>query len=318
MPRGTAAWLDSVAFDTHHHLVADRPADYARLVRRCSGRAWGLVLGGGGARGLAHIGVIRALLESGTPIDMIAGTSIGAILSAQYAMGAGPDQMLSMTRKAYVGGSDWADLTLPLVSLRTGAGTIARLRAMFGDLQIEDLPIGYFCVSCNLTRATSGIHDRGPLAMWSRVSCSVPGLLPPVPRKGDVLVDGALLNNLPVDAMRKRLRGSVVASDVSVPVDLEVDASLRPETSWSGRSQLLRTFTHEARLPNMGNLLMRMAEVGSVRDSKASGSPADLYLQLPVDRYSMTDFHAIDAIVDAGYEYTLSRIKELRDGANGV
>jgi len=270
------------------------------------------VLGGGGARGLVHIGAIRALLESDIPIDMIGGTGMGAILAAQYACGASPDEMVAINRSAYTGATGLEDLTLPLVSLRTGKGAFGLLYDMFGDTWIEDLPLGYFCVSCNLTRAASVIHDRGPLAMWARASCSLPGLLPPLVWKGDVLADGSLLNNLPVEDMRKRLGGKVVASDVSLPVDLEVDRSLIPETSWSARSQLMRTLTQEPRLPTIGNLLMRMAEVGSVRDSIVSGSPADLYLRMPADGYAMTDFEAIDRLVEIGYEHTLRRVRDLK------
>lgn len=201
---------------------------------------------------------------------------------------------------------------MPFVSLRSGRGTMRRLKAMFQDRAIEDLPIPYFCVSCNLTRADAEIHDRGPVWLWVRVSCSVPGLLPPVPYRGDVLVDGGLLDNLPVNEMRRRLRGSVAAADVSVSVDLGVDAALESGSPWSGVSQLLRLVTDRPRLPNIVNVLMRTAEIGSVRDSKVSGSPADLYLHVPLEGIAMTDFQAIDRIVAAGYEYTARRLEEHR------
>lgn len=311
--RGTAAWLDNFEFHAHHHLVVGSVDDLSRLVRRLTGRAWGLVLSGGGARGFAHIGVIRALREARVPIDMIAGTSMGAILAAQYAMNSDPIQMLALTRKAYVAENSWADYTFPLVSLHTGSGTMSRLEDMFGDLQIEDLSVPYFCVSCNLTRATPVVHDRGPVALWTRVSCSVPGLLPPMPWHGDLLVDGGLLNNLPVEAMRKRLAGSVVAADVSVAVDLKVDEGLTAESSWSAVSQMLRKMSRRPRLPTIMNLLMRSAEVGSVRDSRIAGSPADLYLDLPVAGYAMTDFKKIDRIVEAGYDYTVRRLQDMKN-----
>ncbi len=311
-PRGTSGWLDLVKFDAHHHLVLESDGDYDRLVRRLSGTAWGLVLGGGGARGLAHLGVIRALREGGIPIDMVGGTSMGAILAAQCAMGCDDRQMLEMTRRAYAGSSGPFDLTVPFVSLHTGRGTIGRLKEMFADRWIEDLPIGYFCVSCNLTRAETEIHDRGPVWLWTRVSCSVPGLLPPVPYHGDVLVDGGLLDNLPVDAMRNRLAGSVAAADVSVAVDLTVDDGLEPGSPWSGALQTFRQMTNRPRLPNIVNVLMRTAEISSVRDSKVAGNPADLYLHVPVDGISMTDFQQIDRIVALGYEYTVRRLEAWR------
>lgn len=311
-PRGAAAWLDSAEFHGHHHLVADSAPDHDRLVRRLSGRAWGLVLGGGGARGLAHIGVIRALREGGVPIDMIGGTSMGAILAAQYAMGSDDQQMLAMTRRAYVDGSRPSDLTVPFVALRTGRATIRTLKEMFADRMIEDLPIGYFCASCNLTRAQVEFHDRGPVWFWARVSCSVPGLLPPVPYHGDLLVDGGLLDNLPVAEMRRRLGGFVAAANVSVAVDLTVNARLVPEAPWSGAAQIARLLANQPRLPNIVDILMRTAEISSVRDSNVSGSPSDLYLHVPVEGIGMTDFRAIDRIVALGYEYTARRLEEHR------
>ena len=315
-PAGTGAWLDRARFDAHHHVVATSDADHDRLVRRLSGRAWGLVLGGGGARGFAHIGVIRALSEHGIPIDMIGGTSMGAILGAQWAMGCDVDQMLAMTRQAYVDRPAPRDLTLPYVALRSGRSTLQTLKKMFGDRAIEDLPTSYFCISCNLTRAETAVHDRGPVWFWARVSCAVPGLVPPVPFGGDLLVDGGLLDNLPVEAMRRRIGGSVAASDVSRAVDLVVDKSLLPEATWSGPRQLFRSIIGRPRLPNIADVLMRTAEVSSVRDSRVAGTPADLHLRVPVDGISMTDFKAIDRIVALGYDYTARRLDEYGDRAS--
>jgi len=268
------------------------------------------VLGGGGARGFAHIGVIRALREGGVPIDLVGGTSMGAILAAQCAMGRDDREMLAMTRRAFLGRPGRSDLTLPLVALHSGRATSRRLKNMFDDRTIEDLPIGYFCVSCNLTRAQVDVHDRGPVWFWARVSCSVPGLLPPVPYHGDLLVDGGLLDNLPVAEMRRRLGGFVAAVDVSVAVDLSVSTELAAEAPWSGTSQVSRLLTGRPSLPNIVNVLMRTAEISSVRDSRVSGSPADLYLHVPVEGIAMTDFASLDRIVALGYEYTMRRLEE--------
>jgi predicted acylesterase/phospholipase RssA len=128
-----------------------------------------------------------------------------------------------------------------------------------------------------------------------------------------LLVDGGLLNNLPVEAMRERLAGSVVAADVSVAVDLKVDEGLTAESSWSAASQMLRKIGKRPRLPTIMNLLMRSVEVSSVRDSRIAGSPAEIYLDLPVSEYAMTDFEKIDRIVETGYEYTVRRLKDMNN-----
>ena len=302
-PSGTENWLKIAGFAGHHHVCFERKEDLERVARRITGKGIGLILGGGGARGLAHLGVLRALKEAGISIDVVGGTSMGAVIAAMYAAGLGFDEMLAAVRLAYVANSGGSDLTLPFVSLCSGGGTIRKLRRIFGERRIEDLPMNYFCVSCDLTRAESVVHDRGPVWLWARVSCSVPGLLPPFPYEGRLLVDGGLLDNLPVSVMRNRCHGYVIASDVSVAQDLPIDSALNLQASWSGISHLMRKLTHRPRLPHIAHLLMRSAEISSVRDSKLAGSPANLYLHPPIDEISMTDFQSLDRIVNIGYEY---------------
>ena len=159
-PRGTARWLEQRDFDRHYHVRADEPGDLARLARVLTGNAVGLVLGGGGARGFAHIGVLRALRELGVPVDLVGGTSIGAIIGAQIATGLGASEIQEAGREQ---STSLFDPTLPIVSLSSGRRLGARLLDTFGGLEIEDLPIPFFCVSTNLTEASEVIHRRGAL-----------------------------------------------------------------------------------------------------------------------------------------------------------
>ncbi len=309
-PAGSSAWLESARYATHHHVALGNEENYKRLVRRLAGNAWGLVLSGGGARGLAHIGVIRAIIDSKLSIDMIGGTSMGAIIAAQYAAGRDIDQILADTRRAFVSGPRLWDLTLPYVSLHTGRSTNHMLRELFGDRQIEDLPINFFCISCNLTQATAVVHQRGPVWMWTRASCAIPGLVPPIPYRGDLLVDGAFLNNLPVDEIRRRVSGRVIAADVSMAIDLGGNDEFDFTDSWSGVTHLVRKLAKRPTLPSIIKILMRTAEIGSVRDARLAGSPADIYVHIPLEGISMTDFARVDQIIEAGYEYTTRHLAE--------
>jgi predicted acylesterase/phospholipase RssA len=119
-----------------------------------------------------------------------------------------------------------------------------------------------------------------------------------------------LLQNLPVEIMRQRCGGYVAASDVSVAADLAVNSELTSEDGFSGFSHLMQKLRKRPTLPDIFRVLMRTAEVSSVRDSRVSGSPADLYLHPPLDSIGMTDFHAIDRIVAIGYEYALRSSKD--------
>ena len=313
-PRGTARFLRARAdyhVAAHHHIRLQRPADIARLARSIAGASLGLVLSGGGARGFAQLGVMRALGELRLDVDVVGGASMGAVLGGLLAMGHDLDTMIAMSRKGFVGFEVASDLTPPVISLMRGASSVKLLQAMFGDVQIEDLWIPYFCVSANLSRAEVVVHDEGPLWLWTRASSSIPGIAPPVPYRGDLLVDGGVLNNLPADIMRERCRGSVVAVDVSAAVELRTTIEDAAELSgWSHLARALNPLDKRAPFPNILRILSRTATLGSVHDQAAMEDIADLYLHPPTDSVDPLNWKGIDDIVNIGYRYAYSRIAE--------
>jgi NTE family protein len=215
-PSVTASWLARRPVADHHHLRADRPGDVARLARMITGTGCGLVLGGGGARGLAHLGVIRALEEAGVPIDVVGGTSIGAIMAALCARGLPDSDRVRRVMHIARTGRRLVTPTLPLIALSAGRRVDQILAEHLTSVPIEDLPLGFFCVSASLTRAEAVIHERGPLWTAVRASLALPGIYPPVYADGDMLIDGGAVDNLPVDVMRDRVgAGSIIAVDVT-------------------------------------------------------------------------------------------------------
>jgi predicted acylesterase/phospholipase RssA len=307
-PSTTIEWLRHRSMVGHHHVHRDRADSYERLARFVTGSAAGLVLSGGGARGFAHIGVIKALREAAIAVDVIGGSSMGAIIAAQHAAGFDVDAMIELNRRSF-SGSDLSDLTVPTVALRRARSTVRNLRSMFGERQIEDLPISYFCISSDLTQARVRVHDRGPLWLWTRASCAIPGLVPPVPSEGSLLVDGGLLNNLPADVMRHRCSGAVIAVNVTPTVDLAVDTPLVAEMSgWPHLWPMLRPSRDRRPFPNIAQILSRTVFVGSVRDAHAQAQHSDLYLEPELAGVGMGDFAAIDRIVEEGYRHAAVQI----------
>ena len=311
-PSGTARWLDARApgaLKTHHHIRLHRSPDVARLARSISGDSLGLALSGGGARGFAQLGVVRALNELQLDVDVVGGTSMGACMAGLIAMGHDFQTMVERARESFTAFEIVRDLTPPLIALMSGASLGKVTRALFGDVLIEDLWLPYFCVSSNLSRAEVIVHDRGPLWKWTRTSSSVPGIAPPVPHNGDLLVDGGVLNNLPADIMRDRCRGSVIAVDVSASVELRT--SLVDDTHMSGWPRLARALNPLDRgdgFPNIVRILTRAATLGSVRDQGATEEVADLYLHPPTDQVDPLDWAAIDDVVETGYRHAYGRI----------
>jgi NTE family protein len=174
---------------------------------------------------------------------------------------------------------------------------------MFGQTRMEDLSVPFFCVSSNLNTARSVVHETGRLWHAVRSSCSVPGLVPPVRSRGDYLVDGGLLDNLPVDAMRQRLAGKVIASDVSVAID----PMQPPDPS---RLRWLGPLGPPTRMPGIVCILTRTAQLASVRDSRVAGVPADLYLNPPLGDLGMSDFGRLDEIVERSASYARRQLAE--------
>ena len=220
-PSHTSDWLGPRDVRGCHHVRDGVKEDFERLARLLTGRAFGLVLGGGGARGLAHVGVIRAIQEIGIPIDAIGGTSMGAIIAGLYAMNSDLETMYEACNLFFVKQKRMLDVTFPAISLISGKRISNALEVAFRDTQIEDLWLKYFCVSSNLTRAETNVHNDGPCWQRIRASISLPGILPPVYHEGDLLVDGGVTNNLPVAVMRTVCGGgTIIAVDVS-PAKLE-------------------------------------------------------------------------------------------------
>jgi predicted acylesterase/phospholipase RssA/CRP-like cAMP-binding protein len=307
-PSATAEWLESWPLGAHHHVRRDSAADHRRLARALTGRSVGVVLGGGGARGFAHIGVLRALDEAGIPVDHIGGASMGALIAAQRALGWDHDAMLRRNREAWVHARPLSDYTVPVVSLIRGRKVLAMLEAMFGTTPIEDLWLPYFCVSSNLTRAEVAVHRHGPLARWVAASMSVPGIGPPLSEKGDLFVDGGVLNNLPADVMRTLCAGPLIAVDVSPRVDPSLQQPRHVLNEWLWR--LINPMADRATVPNILNILLRTASLGIVHTADVVRQQVDLYINPPVEEFGMFDWKAIDRLVEIGYRYAQQRISE--------
>ncbi|MGQ9734494.1 MAG: patatin-like phospholipase family protein, partial [Candidatus Bipolaricaulia bacterium] len=184
----------------------------------------GLALSTGGPRGAAHVGVLKVLEEHGVPIDIIAGTSMGALVGGAYAAGV-PLQRIE---------EEWlkTDLlrvarsflpTFPIRGWSSGNNVLRMLQGLLGGIKIEELPLKFAAVAADLVTGREVILREGPLVEALRASSSIPGLFVPVERGGQVLVDGGLVNPLPVDVARQ------LGAEVVIAVDLGYYPQLRPK-----------------------------------------------------------------------------------------
>lgn len=316
VPGGSPAdwgWLPQSAHV--HHVRMDNRADYERLARTLLRSGVAVVLSGGGARGIAHVGVLKALEEARVPIDAIAGTSMGAIMAAGYARGWSADTLFGHVRELFRHRMALYDPRLPLHALLAGRKLERVLRLYFEGLDIWNLWLPFFCISTNLSRAEPRVHERGDLWRAVAASCSIPGIFPPRREGNDQLVDGGIMNNMPVDVMADRFGGTIIASDVSGETDVTGDGeSPSPparDARWRELLGRLRPRRAQAdRGPGIFEILTQSTMVGGRHTlllSMATGR-VSLHLRLPVRRFGMLDWAACDELHAAGYDFARQQL----------
>lgn len=302
-PLNSRRWLASRRLLRHHHVRSGDAGDLARLCRHLLGCSVGLALGGGGARAFAEIGVLRALAEAGVPVDVIGGTSMGAVVGALAAVGHAAAAILEILR-GVLRHKPFSGLTLPLVSLLSGRRLAAMTQELFGDLRIEDMRQRYLCVSSNLTRGTLHVAEQGSLSRWVLASNAVPGIVPPVVLDGELFVDGGLINNVPADVVAGRNAGPVIAVNVSGTATLS--AGVDDDADLSGWQLLLSGQRHA--VPSLSKLLVRSMLMASAQHATSVRNAAALYLAPELPGIDVSDWNAIDRLVEAGYTHAAAAL----------
>jgi len=355
MPIDTSEWISNRQGIHHHHHLRCFPdrkmpdggsydtfhfkSDFRRLGRWIVGRSVGVVLGGGGARGLAHMSVLRALEESGVAVDFVAGTSMGAFMGANYAY---HTDTLNFYRKLQMFCNEMSstmnklfDLTIPVTSYMSGDLFNSLLVKAFSNTKIEDLWLPYFCMTTDLTDSCEIAHRNGTLWRYVRASMSLVNFFPPIcdqlPGEDHVhlLADGGYMNNLPVDVMRRLL------GDDATIIAVDVQGAYKFPNFNFGDSlsgfwyilQILNPFVTAPNIPTAADIQTQLAYISSVKQGstkaqsttessygKTFGIPhatstlnlrrhVDLYLYPPVDSITTLQFHKRNEIEKISYEY---------------
>jgi NTE family protein len=305
-------WLAQFSGELRHHHVC-RDTDVERVARLIAGHGRGLVLAGGGARGLAHLGALRALDEAGYRFDAVGGTSIGAIIGAGVACGWSVAKMTETFGRAFVQGRPLSDWTVPVVALTRGRRASRMLRQAFGALAIEDLGLPFYCISTSLSGGGCTVHRHGPLWLWLRASSAIPGVLPPVLHQGRVYVDGALVDNLPTDVMAADGIAHITALDIRADIALLTDA----EEAATPPLWHLMAQREAIRRPGLVSTLVRAAMVNGEAASEHRRARADLLITPPLEHVGMLDWKSWRRAVEAGYRHTVEVLERRGRGVRG-
>ncbi|KAG5683909.1 hypothetical protein PVAND_013168 [Polypedilum vanderplanki] len=336
-PVNTLQWLNQRTWvNKHHHILCPKRmftrksqyrvndlytkvlnsepnihSDFSRLARWLTGNSVGLVLGGGGARGAAHVGMLKAIQEASIPIDMVGGVSIGAFMGALWCS---ERNLTVVTQKA----REWCkkmthyglqllDLTYPITSMFSGKQFNKTIRDTFGDnLKIEDLWIPYFTLTTDITDSCSRIHTHGHLWRYVRASMSLSGYMPPLcdPIDGHHLLDGGYCNNLPSDVMRAQGANIIIAIDVGSQDDTDLTDYGDDLSGWWVLYKRYNPFTAPVKVMSIPDIQSRLAYVSCVRQlEQVKNSDYCEYLRPPIDKYKTLAFGSFDEIKEVGYAY---------------
>lgn len=295
-----------LAADLRINLRGDSDGEMDRLARLVTGKANGLVLAGGGARGYSHIGVIKALQETGMPIDLIGGSSIGAIIACGLSLGWSWEQLYDNIKQAFFDSNPVNDYTLPFVALTRGDRVTRRLKRYFGNLTFDQTWRPFYCVSSNLTKGDVELHRHGELWRSLRASSSIPGILPPMIENGQVLVDGGVMNNLPTDVMRDWARGPVIGVDVG-----QVEAFACEIEDYSHYPRWKALFRRKTGAPGIASVLIRSATVSSEGFARACRDQADLLFTPPVEQIELRAWKTLDHCVECGYRHAMEVLEKI-------
>ncbi|XP_045509496.1 neuropathy target esterase sws isoform X2 [Colias croceus] len=349
-PTGTVHWLNMRTWVSQHHHVrcphrmftrksqyriselyskvlmseASVHSDFSRLARWLTGTSVGLVLGGGGARGAAHVGMVRAIQEAGIPIDMVGGVSIGAFMGALWCMDRNITNITQKAREWSQRMTQWGkqllDLTYPATSMFSGKQFNTTIKATFGEVHIEDLWLPYFTVTTDISSSCMRVHRHGVLWRYCRASMSIAGIFPPIcdPTDGHLLLDGCYVNNVPADVMRSLGAKHILAIDVGSQDDTDLTNYGDDLSGWWLLWKRWNPFTSPVKVPNLPDIQSRLAYVSCNRQlEEVKKSDYCEYIRPPIDAYKTLQFGSFDEIREVGYRHGTAYFEGQRRGGGG-
>jgi len=312
-PASTGVWLDAIQPGRWFQAMEGDQADADRIARVITGSAVGVVMSGGGARAYSHIGALRALTEAGVPIDFVGGASMGAVVAAGPALGWTQEELEERITRSFVDSDPLSDITFPMLAMTRAKKVERLLEAAYGDVDLADLVRPFFAVSTNLTAGRIEVHRRGLMRRAMRASIAIPGLLPPIVIDRQVLVDGAVLNNLPTETMRQMTSGPMIGIDMSQARGVDPELIQHPPSIW----RMLATGAWR-RGPPIVSIMMRAATLTTDAEIERSRTVSDILVQPTPDGVDIRDWKAYGPAVDAGYRAMRAELEALDGPVTGL
>ncbi len=240
----------------------------------------GLALGSGAARGLAHIGVLKALEEMGVEIDMISGSSAGALIGGLYCTGISPKMIQDLA--THIDKKMWVDFTMPKTGIIKGERIQEILKLITGDRKIEELDKKLAIVATDLKNGEEVIFTEGPIYTAIRASISIPGVFEPVEYKGRVLVDGGVVDRVPISILKN------MGMDIVIGVDV-------------GFSK------YQSKVIHMLDIILQSIDIMAKQIMEADLALADLIIAPPLSYVEPSKFELVEECAKIGYKATMAK-----------
>lgn len=319
-PKDTAKWLDDRSVSRHIHIRRNHRPDYERLSRILSGRAIGLVLAGGGARGLTHLGTLAALDEAGLVFDFVGGTSAGAIMGSFAAMDVHGANIEERTRDIFLN-SPFGDITsdynkIPYLSLIKGQRAHAAMEQNVKDngyenMDMEDSWKTFFVIASNFTTHKEQVLTRGKMSTNVVASASIPGVMPPTLIDGELIYDGGSFNNFPIDHMRQLGARYIIGVDLLSDKIFKHEMEQAPSSLAALRDRLRPKKKRRYRLPPLPATLLAATVVTSIARQKELREHVDILFQPPTSGITLLDWSKYDEAFQAGKDHALEVLANL-------
>lgn len=316
-PKKTSKWLKLIDVNLHHHIRVSKVDDWQRLLRFITGNAIGLVLGGGGLRCWTQLGALMAIRKLNIPIDAIGGSSAGAIVAGYYAMKQSFEDihLLKELSKITHDTVSLKNFTWPSASLFDGKDYTNKLKEIFGSLKIENIWIPCFCITTNLAKNKQIISRKGYLWKIIRSSTSVPLIFPPIVSSGKLHLDGGLLNNLPVDIMKK------IISNKNTVIAVELTHNNEDKNNyyfpailpfWQTFMAKMGLSNKQYHFPHLIDTFLKSLLSGSSSKQKENSKLADILINPDLSKFSLLNVDENDAkkLIKIGYKSTIKKLKQ--------
>lgn len=309
-PTNTRRWFENRSIEHHIHVRKYNDGDTRRFCRILINRGVGLVLGGGGAKGYAHVGAVRLLLEQGVEFDFVGGTSAGAIYGSGMALADfDMDKTEYFCKRSVDMGITSRDYTLPLLSMMSGKKMVTFLDSFLEEYRIEDFWVNYYCISTNFSSAQPVHHRYGLAKQCVQASMAIPGVFPPVVVDGDLHVDGAVMDNLPIEPMYQYPVSNIVAIALTSLNSYKLSYKQTP-SSWTLLWDKI-TRKKKYRVPSLGSIIINSLTLNSRLKQEQSKLSVSIYMELNLKGYSMLNTKKWRSIMKAGYI-------QMEDHVNGL